>query len=477
MTSYSRLQRILIVGCLSMAAAFGWFIVQAPLGSNTACAQTLLGCPPQASDCLGYFRFNPPMQVKYYIYPNDFNINQKSQIKSGFSKWKTASATTCLAVNFVEVFDASEALVTVQKRTSLGTEVELGLASDNTVASVIIWFDFSQFNATQPGYDTVFLKGTLHEIGHSMGLDHAPSPQTAGKSVMNGRSGINDSNNLTPTDVQPCDKQSVNQNPQCPTPTPTPSPTPTPTPDTEEECEQAGLYWNFSESTCNSTPQECPGYCEEQGGIDLDLCQYEFGCPQGFQAGDSRTGLCCFPAPCPVVVDVDGSGFQFTNAINGVNFDIDGDGNLDHISWTSGSSTNAWLVLDRNGNGVIDNGTELFGNVTQQTVPRGEQPNGFLALSKYDRPSEGGNGDGLITSADAIFSSLRLWQDVNHNGISESGELHPLATAGITALELDYKESKRIDEEGNHFRYRAKVKNAQGQQLGRWAWDVFLLRR
>lgn len=74
-----------------------------------------------------------------------------------------------------------------------------------------------------------FLKGTLHEVGHTMGLGHAPSPQTAGKSVMNGRSGINDVNNLTPTDVQECDKQSVNQNPQCPTPTPSPSPSPSPT--------------------------------------------------------------------------------------------------------------------------------------------------------------------------------------------------------------------------------------------------------
>jgi len=103
-------------------------------------------------------------------------------------------------------------------------------------------------------------------------------------------------------------------------------------------------------------------------------------------------------------------------------------------------------------------------------------PNSFLALAKYDRPADGGNGDGLITSADAIFSSLRLWLDVNHNGISEPNELHPLGTLGISVLELNYKESKRTDEESNHFRYRAKVKNAQDQQLGRWAWDVFLLR-
>lgn len=254
----------------------------------------------------------------------------------------------------------------------------------------------------------------------------------------------------------------------------TPSPTPTPTPQTQAACEQAAMYWNFLTGTCNSTPQECPGFCEEPGGIDLDLCQYEFGCPQGFQAGDSRTGQCCLPAPCPVVVDVDGSGFQFTNAINGVKFDIDGDGDLDHISWTTGSSTNAWLVLDRNGNGVIDNGTELFGNVTQQTVPQGEQPNGFLALSKYDRPSDGGNGDGVIDQRDAIYSSLQLWQDSNHNGISESSELRSLAVSGVATIELDYKLSKKTDEYGNQFRYRAKVKDRKGSDVGRWAWDIFL---
>lgn len=59
-------------------------------------------------------------------------------------------------------------------------------------------------------------------------------------------------------------------------------------------------------------------------------------------------------------MDVDGKGFQFTNLSDGVDFDIDGDGAIDHISWTAPSSTNAWLALDRNSNGKIDNGTELL---------------------------------------------------------------------------------------------------------------------
>jgi hypothetical protein len=124
---------------------------------------------------------------------------------------------------------------------------------------------------------------------------------------------------------------------------------------------------------------------------------------------------------------------------------------------------------------MVDNGSELFGNYSPQPrPPDGRLRNGFLALAEFDNAANGGDQDGSLTSSDTVFLSLRLWQDKNHNGISEAGELRTLSEVGLTELDLNYETSRRTDQFGNRFRYRTKVKDGRNTRVGRWAWDVFL---
>jgi hypothetical protein len=83
--------------------------------------------------------------------------------------------------------------------------------------------------------------------------------------------------------------------------------------------------------------------------------------------------------------------------------------------------------------------------------------NGFNALAVFDRPENGGNGDGQITSEDAIWPRLKIWVDANHDGISQPSELLTLDQAGVQAISLSYSPSKWFDAYGNRFRYRGQI--------------------
>jgi hypothetical protein len=204
----------------------------------------------------------------------------------------------------------------------------------------------------------------------------------------------------------------------------------------EDACNNHGLFWTFS---FQQVQQVCRG---------LYVTDPDTMCPDPapvFECGDILpmtncpytywTNNVCFS---PVLIDTAGDGLKLSDAAHGVDFDLDGnpDHVKEHLSWPVGAD-DAWLVLDR--------------------------------------PDYDGNGDGVIDSRDGFWRYLRLWIDENRDGVSQAQELHRLEEYDVARLHFDDKASKKMDAYGNEFRYRAKVDDAKGAKVNRWAWDVFLV--
>jgi hypothetical protein len=133
----------------------------------------------------------------------------------------------------------------------------------------------------------------------------------------------------------------------------------------------------------------------------------------------------------PIILDLDGNGLETVGLAANIHFDFDADGVLTRTGWAG--ANDALLVWDRNGNGAIDTGAELFGDFTPlHGAPEGTlAPNGFAALAALDA-----NGDGILDASDPAFAELKLWRDASQDGVSQGGEFISLTDAGIVSLNL-----------------------------------------
>lgn len=126
----------------------------------------------------------------------------------------------------------------------------------------------------------------------------------------------------------------------------------------------------------------------------------------------------------PLVLDMNGEGIQLTPAGRGASFDINGDGKKESTAWVKGDS--AFLVMDRNNNGLIDDGSELFGDQHGAS-------NGFQELARFDTCR-----DNIIDRKDSAWNALKVYQDLNSNGAIDYGEVTSLEKAGVASINLDF---------------------------------------
>jgi hypothetical protein len=179
----------------------------------------------------------------------------------------------------------------------------------------------------------------------------------------------------------------------------------------------------------------------------------------------------CGETCSPIVINFGSNNYDLTGASDPVWFNMDGSG-PSLIGWTARRDADeAFLWLDRNHNGRVTSGAELFGNFTP--LKNGQiASNGFEALKEYDD-----NNDGVIDANDAVWTQLMLWRDLNHDGISQPEEITPVAGSGLIRIELAYHWTGRRDQWGNTFRYESKawIQKHNGNATPHPLYDIFFV--
>lgn len=219
-----------------------------------------------------------------------------------------------------------------------------------------------------------------------------------------------------------------------------------------DDCAVADALWETSAEGESSDPW-CDAYC-------WTSCVNN-QCPSGAPS-------------CPLLIDLENDGIRLTGLQDPVWFDIDADGERDLMSWTNRGD--GLLSLDRNGNGTIDDGGELFGDAT--VLADGTRAtNGYLALAELDTWLFGGNEDGQVDAGDLAFGALLLWTDTDHSGTSRPEELQTLDRAGIRRIGLEHRTSHHRDRYGNELRFlgRAWQERRPGVVSPIPTWDVFFM--
>jgi Ca2+-binding RTX toxin-like protein len=186
--------------------------------------------------------------------------------------------------------------------------------------------------------------------------------------------------------------------------------------------------------------------------------------------GPYRDSQNYFPRRDPLVLDLDGDGVETVGlASSKVLFDHDADGIKTRTGWAG--PDDGFVVLDRNGNGVVDDGRELFGDATplnhdgSMDSTAGIAAHGFAALEQEDS-----NASGAVEAGDARWGKLRIWQDLNQDGLSQPAELNTLDALGISAINLANTELNSALPDGNQINrmgsFRRAGKNQAAATLG-----------